>query len=76
MDDKYLQYKVKIFTKDNLFIEGVLLKTDKDKNLLVNDSEEFRNVKNYLKAPRRYLGLIMIPGKNIKYVEYLYKTIK
>ncbi|WUR04046.1 small nuclear ribonucleoprotein [Vairimorpha necatrix] len=74
MDDKFINYRVKVHTKDKAFVEGTLIRIDKYRNILLEDSEEFR--KGYLKNPREYLGLIIIPGANIKYIEYLYKQKK
>ncbi|KKO76489.1 hypothetical protein AAJ76_20001133 [Vairimorpha ceranae] len=76
MDKQFLNYRVKIFTKDKTFLEGTLIMVDNECNAMIDDCEEFKDTKTPLQSPRQYLGLVVIPGKNIKYTEYLYKVPK
>lgn len=63
---------IRVYMKDRHFIEGTLIYTDRFGNVVLNDSERFRDKKSYLKSPRTYLGLVVIIKKNIKYIKNVY----
>uniref|UniRef100_U9SXD7 Sm domain-containing protein n=1 Tax=Rhizophagus irregularis (strain DAOM 181602 / DAOM 197198 / MUCL 43194) TaxID=747089 RepID=U9SXD7_RHIID len=58
----YLNLRTRITASDNRVFNGIFMCIDKYKNIILSQTEEFRDVLN---AEKRFVGLVMIPGKHI-----------
>ncbi|CAB4375089.1 hypothetical protein RhiirA5_356908 [Rhizophagus irregularis] len=55
----YLNLRTRITASDNRVFNGIFMCIDKYKNIILSQTEEFRD------AEKRFVGLVMIPGKHI-----------
>ncbi|GBC00688.1 hypothetical protein RclHR1_03940014 [Rhizophagus clarus] len=55
----YLNLRTRITASDNRVFNGIFMCIDKYKNIILSQTEEFRG------AEKRFVGLVMIPGKHI-----------
>ncbi|CAO3618638.1 unnamed protein product [Mucor fragilis] len=61
--NSYLNFKARIKITDGRTFIGTFVCIDKEKNIILAHTEEFRG------AEKRLVGLIMIPGKHIVKIE-------
>ncbi|KAF1805107.1 hypothetical protein V8B55DRAFT_1494438 [Mucor lusitanicus] len=61
--NSYLNFKSRIKITDGRTFIGTFVCVDKEKNIILAHTEEFRG------AEKRLVGLIMIPGKHIVKIE-------
>ncbi|ADM11983.1 U6 snRNA-associated Sm-like protein [Encephalitozoon intestinalis ATCC 50506] len=73
---KYVNYRVKVKMKDGRWMEGTMLSVDEDVNVVLDDSEEFRNARGSKEPRRRVLGLVMARGDFVMDIEILSKPEK
>nr|CAG8661095.1 2560_t:CDS:2 [Entrophospora candida] len=55
----YLNLRARITISDGRIFNGTFMCIDKYKNIILSQTEEFRN------EQKRFVGLVMIPGKHL-----------
>merc|ERR1711990_323024 len=66
---KWLGLPMKIKITDNRILCGTFVCTDKDQNIILQNTEEFVTEKELNSASGRVVGMVMIPGEHIEYIK-------
>lgn len=72
---KYINYRVKAKMRDGRWMEGTMLSVDEDTNIVLDDTEEFRDTKKNRDTRRRVLGLVVVRGDFTVDIEIISKPV-